>query len=125
MELEKHGNIYVLRTMLMRSNSAVTDRSWVAEITGKDSKYWLARKFVQRDRYQDRPTKNGDQAFGPLMPGKVYEYRNIAFDEQSAYSYRKSGGMDGFFEIVDEEICEIEKAEVMARMEVIDQKQNL
>lgn len=42
---------YALDAYLMRSNSAVSDGSWIARITGRDPKYTLAREFVPREKH--------------------------------------------------------------------------
>jgi hypothetical protein len=96
----------------MRTNSAVKDRSWVAEITGTDAKYGLRRTFLKRSVKQEH-NQDGIQTFAPLFNGEVYEYRAIMRDGESAYHYRKeSGGMSGFFQLVDGEIIEWEKKDV-------------
>jgi hypothetical protein len=104
---------YALDAYLMRSNSAVSDKSWVAQITGPDPKYRFTRRFVDRERFQSRRTNDGTQTFGPLRPGEIYEYRNIAGNGESGHSYGRCGGDSGFFVIVDGEIEEVEKCEIL------------
>lgn len=108
------GDIYLLTTGRIRSNSAISDHSWVAEITGLGGPYGLLRSFVSRSKSQ-YGNHDGEQSFGPLSEGKVYEYRAI-WDGSSAHQYRKgTGQVDGFFRI-DEHGAEIKmtKAEAIA-----------
>jgi len=118
MELRKlDTGLYVLDTYLMRSNSAVSDGSWVARIIGTDARFTFQREFVQRDKNQSRSTNDGTQTFGPLKEGEIYEYRKIAARNQSGYSYRKHGGQSGYFKICDGVFTEIPKMEVLASLE--------
>ena len=108
-----NSGLFALDTPLMRTNSAISDRSWVAQITGTNPKYMFERKFIERQRFQSRPTEDGTQTFGPLCPDVIYEYRGIAWPQQSGYSYRRNGGKGGFFRIVDGTLAEVEKCEVL------------
>lgn len=52
------------------------ERPWVAEITGKDAKYGLARKFVDGTRDYSRANSKrtrGVYTTYTLVPGRVYE----------------------------------------------------
>ncbi len=109
--------LYALDAYLMRSNSAVSDGSWIARIIGRDPKYTLAREFVSREKHQSRSTNDGTQTFGPLREGEIYEYRRFAERNQSGYSYRKHGGMSGFFTIRCGELIEMQKIEVLASLD--------
>jgi hypothetical protein len=109
--------LYALDAYLMRSNSAVSDGSWIARIIGRDPKYTLAREFVSREKHQSRSTNDGTQTFGPLKDGEIYEYRQIAVENQSGYSYRKHGGISGFFTIRNGELIELQRIEVMASLD--------
>lgn len=118
MNLRKiNTGLYALDAYLMRSNSAVGDGSWVARIVGRDPKYTLAREFVPREKHQSRSTNDGTQTFGPLSEGEIYEYRQIAEENQSGYSYRKHGGLSGFFTIRNGELIELQKIEVIASLD--------
>lgn len=109
--------LYALDAYLMRSNSAVSDGSWIARIIGRDPKYTLAREFISREKHRSRSTNDGTQTFGPLKEGEIYEYRQIAVENQSGYSYRKHGGISGFFMIRNGEMIELQKIEVMASLD--------
>ena len=109
--------LYALDAYLMRSNSAVGDGSWIARIIGRDPKYTLAREFVSREKHQSRSTNDGTQTFGPLKEYEIHEYRQIAVENQSGYSYRKHGGMSGFFTIRNNELLQLQKIEVLASLD--------
>lgn len=117
MNLQHIGDgIYTVDAYLMRTNSAIGDRSWVAQVSGLDPKYGFSRRFVDREKFQSGWNSDGRQAFGPLEPGMIYEYRNIAEENQSGYSYNRHGGLSGFFSIVDGQMRKMTKVEVTFAM---------
>jgi hypothetical protein len=109
-KLEKIGDAYTLTTDRIRSNLAVSDRSWLAEITGIGGKYGLERSFVPRchDVYGNQ---DGEQTFGPLKEGTTYEYRQI-WRGDSANQYSKGNSASGFFRIENGEAVEMSKTEI-------------
>lgn len=50
--------------------------AWVAQITGPDPKYGLARAFVKKQSDTSRSGRSGSLHFEITDPG-VYEYRNV------------------------------------------------
>lgn len=76
-------------------------KPWIAQITGKDAKYGVARNFVKAD------TQTGDKFAWTLEAGKIYE----AFEQVSnAKQYR------AFFKIVAGKKVAMTKEQVMALM---------
>ena len=97
---QSHGRYY-LTTYRMRSNRGGSDCSWMAEIVGTCPKFRFRRVFVGREVFQSRPTNDGEQTFGPLDEGRIYEYRAVACYGESLYAYSRGIHLSGFFKIVD------------------------
>lgn len=106
---------YMLETPLMRSNSRVSDKSWIAEIVGRNPKFRYERKFCERTKHPSGVI--GTQDFIDLRTGVIYEYRDLCGEKQSAYSYASKGGNSGFFVIENNELKTIEESDVLKLLE--------
>jgi len=106
-------NGYDLHAHYMRCNSAISDRSWLAEIVGADAKWGFQRKFERSVKHQRRSTVDGFQIWENLTEGSVYEYRDISEEWQSGHNYNREGGLSGFFKIIDGQMVSVKKDEVL------------
>ena len=84
-------------------------RGWIAEITGKDPKYKLAREFMgERDYSQaDQHTGEGAITTAELQEGQLYEINAPHPDGTERY----------FATVVEDALQELSFREVMERLE--------
>jgi hypothetical protein len=96
-------------TVTIESNNH-RGRAWIAEITGLDAKYGLARTFVpKRDVTSARSNVYRDNEWVlDLTDGTIYEYRDI--DASSG------GGDSGYWQVQQGQLVELSKAEVVEEL---------
>ena len=86
----------------------IPSRAWVAEITGRDPKYGLARSFVhgKKDYSQSNSVgSRGVKLWYELWPGRVYDVSHpVCWKRTRRYFCRVEG--NGLCEMTKEEVLE-------------------